>query len=80
MKFAYPENEHLIKRLVLENIDLKKALGATISNLKSLACTSEREGLEKPAAKQGKKLLAMAIRFHERANELQAYLDERNRN
>ena len=82
MKFIYPENQKLIDHLESLGVTHKAvtvSVRATVSNLRVLANESERAA-KKMAEKSGKKLLLKAVRFHERANELQQYLDERKTN
>ena len=81
MKFAYPENELFIEKLETEKLfgpdAVRGLVKLRISNLRQIANFAERESRRKNGEETGKKLLEKARVGHERANELQAYLDER---
>lgn len=78
MKFAYPENHRLIK--TLENAKNRDFLvKAEISNLRSCAKISEKTAARLDGKKPSEIIenwVKRAIRFTERANELEKYLDE----
>ena len=78
--FQYCENEELIDRIENEKLFGDKArellVRAKISNLRQVANVAEREA-GKTDEKRSKKFLAKAIRLHERANELEKYLDQK---
>lgn len=82
MKFEYPENEKLIRHLEtdceLTDRAIRVCVRAAIANIRALAKESEKAA-GKMSEKSGKEMLVKAVLFHERANELQAYLDERRR-
>jgi hypothetical protein len=78
MKFAYTESQELIE--MLENAKNRDSMiGSEISNLRSCAKISEKTAARLAGIRPEETIeswMKRAVRFQERANELQQYLDE----